>query len=678
MSRSQKEGTKGADTRVAALVGPYQSGKTTLLEALLHRSGTLHRKGKVKDSSTLGDASPEARKRAMSTEVNIAHAAYLEESWCFLDCPGSIELAEEARSAMMVADMTIVVCEPDPAKALTVYPLLKFLDDHDMPHAIFINKIDHGGSVQAMLEALQAVSSRPLVLREVPIREGSEVVGFVDLVSERAFRYEEGKPSALINLPDSLSSREEEARSEMLERLADFDDRLLEELLEDVTPGSDEIYDNLTKDLAEDLIVPVLFGSAEQEHGLNRVLKLLRHEAPGLDRCTERLGIPDDQGAMASVFKTLNAGQQGKLSFARVWRGPLADGITLRQGRVGGLFRPFGSRLDKVEAAGPGDIVALGRLEGASTGQLLTEQGIHRVDWPAPLSPLYALALGTQSQSDEVKLTAALAKICEEDRSLVAESNSETGELILSGQGSLHLGIALDRLKNRFGIEVTTRAPATAYKETIRKGTASHARHKKQSGGHGEFGDVHLDIKPLPRGSGFVFKDSVTGGAVPRSFIPAVEAGAKEYLQAGPLGGYPMVDLVVTLTDGQHHSVDSSEMAFRKAAFAALKAGMADCQPVLLEPIQLVDILIPNESTSKVQRLISGRRGQILGFDARDGWPGWDQVTVQIPASEMHDLINDLRSQTLGLGVFTQRFDHLAEVQGRAAETAIAARKAAQ
>ncbi|MGB0671170.1 MAG: elongation factor G [Rhodospirillales bacterium] len=665
-----------ATTRAIALVGPYLSGKTTLLEALLFRAEAVHRKGHAKDGSLSGDSSPEAKARSMSTEPNIADLSFLGDAWTVIDCPGSVELGQDALNAMMVADMTVVVCEPDPAKALTVSPLLKFLDDHDIPHLLFINKIDHGGSVQAMLEALQAVSNRPLVLREIPIREGETVVGFVDLVSERAFRFEDGAASKLINMPDSVVGREEEARAGLLETLADFDDTLLEELLEDVAPTSDEVYQNLTRDLADDLIVPVLFGSAEHDHGIGRLLKLLRHEAPDVKKTAERLGVPTGVGAAASVFKVLNAGQQGKLSIARVWTPGLKDGATLNGERVGGLFRFQGGKTDKIAEAAHGSVVALGRLDGASTGALFTEAGGAATDWPAPLEPLYALAIGAKSHADEVKLSGALQKICEEDVSLQLEHNQETGDLLLKGQGDQHLQIALERLANRFHIEVATHRPLTAYKETIRTSTEQHARHKKQSGGHGEFGDVHITIKPLPRGSGFAFTDTISGGAVPKQYIPAVEAGAKEALVAGPLG-FPVVDLAVTLTDGQFHSVDSSEMAFKKAAAQGMRDGLVACQPVLLEPIHQVAIDVPVDFTSKVQRLISGRRGQILGFDAKDGWSGWDRVSALMPEAEMHDLINELRSLTLGLGVYFARFDHLEELHGKGADQVVAERKAA-
>lgn len=662
---------KPSGPRVAALVGPYLSGKTTLLESILVATGTVHRKGNVRDGSTVGDSAPEARSRDMSTEVNVVSTEYLGEQWTFLDCPGSVEMSQDAMNALMVADTAIVVAEPEPTKAVTLAPILKALDSHGVPHMIFVNKMDHPDtSVRETLDALQAISSEPLVLREIPIREGETITGHVDLVSERAFRWQEGKPSELIKLPESVMDREQEARTEMLESLADFDDDLLEELLEDVVPSSDEVYANLTKDLAGNLIVPVFFGSAEHDNGVTRILKALRHETPECPAVAERLGV-DATGACAQVFKTLHAGQVGKLSIARILGGDVTDGMTLNGERVSGIYHMSGHKHDKIGKGTAGDVVAMGRMDSVQTGDFLTESGDVKSElWPAPLTPLFSIAVHAEDRADEVKLSGALHKVVEEDPSLSFEHDQDTGQLLLWGQGEIHLNIAVDRLKNRFNLAIAAERPQVPYKETISKSTTQHARHKKQSGGHGEFGDVHVDIKPLPRGTGFDFSDTITGGSVPKQYIPAVENGIKEYLATGPLG-FTVVDVSVTLTDGQFHAVDSSEMAFKKAAQQAMREGMPNCKPVLLEPICNVTISMPNEFTSNIQRLVSGRRGHILAFDAKDGWIGWDEVQAHIPQSEMHDMIIELRSMTQGVGTFAWTFDHLQELSGKLADDVV-------
>lgn len=660
--------------RCAAFVGPYLSGKTTLLEAILFRTSAITRKGSAKEGNTVGDSTPEARARQMSTELNVATTTYLDEVWTFLDCPGSIELAQEARNALLAADVAVIVCEPDPAKALTLSPLFRFLNDSGIPHLVFVNKMDGAEAhVRVALEAIQAVSARPLVLREIPIRDGEQVSGFVDLVSERAFRWQEGKSSELIPLPDKLAEPQSQARTEMLEALADFDDTLLEKLLEDVQPSTEEIYATLSRDLQEDQIVPVFFGSAENMHGITRLLKALRHETPEPAATAERLGFAADGEPCARIFKSVYAAHTGKLSFARIWRGEIADGATLNGERTSSINSMQGAKAEKLAKAGLGEVVAFGRLDGAATGTVLSPSG--KVDegeaWPDPLPPLTAHAIRAAQRSDEVKLSGALSRLVEEDPSLSYGHDSSTGELCLWGQGEVHLQIALDRLRNRYNMAVEASRPHVPYKETIRSPVTQHARHKKQSGGHGEFGDVHLEIEPLPRGSGFQFTDSITGGVVPKQYIPAVEIGVKEYMNRGPLG-FPVVDVAVRLIDGQFHSVDSSDMAFRKAGALAMREGMPKCSPVLLEPICSVRISVPTEFTSRVQRIVSGRRGQILGFEAKPGWSGWDEVAAQLPQAEMDGLIAELRSSTLGVGTFEWSFDHLQELSGKIADDIIA------
>lgn len=655
--------------RCAALVGPYLSGKTTLLESILFRTGAVTRKGSAKEGNTVGDSSQEARDRQMSTELNVAATSYLGETWTFLDCPGFIELAQDARNALMVADIAVVVCEPEPEKSLTLAPLFRFLDEQQIPHMVFINKMDNAGTeIRRTMEALQSVSDNKLVLREIPIRDGEQMTGFVDLVSERAFQWQPGKTSELIQVPETVADREREAREGMLEALADFDDDLMEKILEDVTPATDEIYANLTRDLQQDQIVPVFFGSADAMHGITRLLKALRHEAPEPAVTGERLGLAAEGEPCARVFKTLHAAHTGKLSLVRVWRGEVADGVTLGGERVSGVSRMLGTKTEKQAKAAAGEVVALGRLDSASTGTLLTPSGKDEgAAWPQPLKPMFSLAVRAQQRSDEVKLTGALSRLTDEDPSLSFGHDPDTGELLLMGQGEMHLLIAIDRLRNRYNMQIEAARPQVPYKETIRGTVSQHARHKKQSGGHGEFGDVHVDIRPLPRGTGFEFNDTITGGAVPKQYIPAVEAGVRDYMQRGPLG-FPVVDFAVTLTDGQFHAVDSSEMAFRKAAALAMREGMPKCNPVLLEPIFNVRIAIPNDFTSRVQRLVSGRRGQILGFEPKSDWVGWDEVSVMLPQAEMHGLIVELRSLTLGVGTFEWTFDHLQELSGKLAD----------
>ena len=332
------------------------------------------------------------------------------------------------------------------------------------------------------------------------------------------------------------------------------------------------------------------------------------------------------------------------------------------------LLRPFGQRLDKISEAKTGEIVALAKVDVLSAGQSLSAAGIApTADFPAADPPVFALSLAAKNRNDEVKLSGALHKIVEEDPSLSFEARGETHELLIKGQGEMHLKVAVDKLAGRYNVAVETTTPRVAYRETIQAGSQQHARYKRQTGGHGQFADIKVEIKPLPRGSGFRFVDKIVGGVVPRNFIPAVEEGLFEYTKEGPLG-QPVVDLEVTLFDGQFHAVDSSEMSFKMAARIAMSEAMPKCRPVLLEPILKVTVAAPSESTPRIQRLISGRRGQLLGYDARAGWNGWDEVSALMPEAEIADMIVEIRSVTQGVGTFRTEFDHLQELVGRTAD----------
>jgi elongation factor G len=658
------------EVRCVALVGPYLSGKTTLLESLLHVAGAIHRKGSVTEGTTIGNFSPEARARQMGVELNVAHAEYLGDAWRFIDCPGSVEFAQDSLNAIACADAAVVVCEPEIDRAVTLAPILKHLEDQGIPHILFINKMDDANnSVADVMAAMQQVSNLPLVLRQVPIREGDGVTGYVDLVSERAYHYNEDAVSDLIPLPDDMTAPAAQARYEMLESLADFNDDLLEKLLEEDIPETDDVYDNLAKDLQGNLIVPVVMGATANENGIKRLLKLLRHEVPNVAATIERKGLSADGEAVAQVFKTAHVPHAGKVSVARIWRGSLKDGEHLNGERISGLFRIQGEDREKLSSASAGEVVGFGRMEEVRTGDVLTPSGkIPEITgWPEVLSPVYAFAVGTENKADEVKMSGALAKLVEEDSSLVISHHQDTHQMLLEGQGEMHLQVAFDRLESKFNLKATKALPEVPYKETIRKTTSVHGRFKRQTGGHGQFGDVHVDIRPQPRGAGFTFEDKIHGGHVPKQYIPAVESGIKDYMVRGPLG-FPVVDFAVILTDGSYHAVDSSEQAFKQAARIAMTEGLPQCNPVLLEPIYEVRIQVPSEFTNKVHSLVSGRRGQLLGFDTLEGWKGWDQVVAHMPQAEIGDLIIELRSLTLGVGNFHATFDHMTELGGSEAE----------
>ncbi|WP_413172862.1 elongation factor G [Anabaena azotica] len=657
-------------SRNVAIVGPYLSGKTTLLESLLFVTGAISRKGNVKDGNTVGDSANEARDRRMSVEISAACTEYENTRFTFIDCPGSVEFAQETYNSLIGVDAAIVVCEPIKDRVLTLAPLFKFLDDWEIPHIVFVNKMDRANiHVLETLNALKAVSSRPLVLHQYPIMQGEQLTGFIDMVSEQAYQYHAGAPADPIPFPEELKAEEHQARAEMLEALANFDDHLLEELLEDIEPPQEEIIKDLKLELGADLVVPVFFGVAEQDFGVRPLLEALLREAPEPETTMERRLQTISDTPLAQVLKTFYTPQGGKISLVRVWQGTLTDGIVLNGVRAGGLYRLMGQQQQQVNQAVAGEIIAVSRLEGIKTGDTIsTNSHLKELPKAENLEPVFALAITPEKRNDEVKLSAAISKLLEEDSSLAWEQHGDTHEVILWGQGEIHLQVALDRLRRKYNLPMSTHLPQVPYKETIRKPVNSvHGRYKHQSGGHGQFGDVFLDIQPLPRGEGFNFNEKIVGGVVPRQYIPGVEMGVREFLTHGPLG-YPMVDVAVTLTNGSYHTVDSSEQAFKQAARLAMQTGIPQAQPTLLEPILKVDVNTPSEFTSKVLQLLSGRRGQILGYEGRHDWPGWDNVAAYLPQAEMQNFIVELRSLTLGVGSFHWEQDHLQEVPEKLAE----------
>jgi elongation factor G len=670
--------------RNIAIVGPFQSGKTTLLESILERTGAIQRQGRVADGSSAGDASPQARQHGHGVEMNVATVDFLGERFTFVDCPGSVEFLHDMRSALPSCDAAIVVCEPDERKVPALQVILRELEESGIPRFLFINKIDTATRrVRETLAMLQPASRTTLLLRQIPIWKNDIAIGFIDLALERAFIYREHAPSEVVEIPADELGQEREARFSMLERLADYDDALMEELIEEIEPPRDQVFDDLRKELRDGHVVPVLFGSAERGHGITRLLKALRHEAPDVTSTRNRLGVPATGAPLAQVIKTLHTGHGGKLSIARVLRGSFREGDTVLgsrggEARIAGLVRLLGGQQSRESEVAAGDTIAFARLESIASGETVaaSKQRPEAASSVAPPDPVYAVAITTRDRKDDVRLNAALAKLVEEDPALVVEHRPESGELRLSGQGEVHLKVALERLAERYGVAVDLHPTSVGYRETIRGAAAVRGRHKKQTGGHGQFGDVAIEVGPLGRGEGFAFSDKITGGVVPRQYIPSVEHGVREALQEGPMG-FPVVDVQVSLTDGSYHTVDSSDMAFRAAARLAMAEALPKCRPVLLEPVHAVEIAVPTEAMARATAIVTGRRGQILGFDGRPGWEGWDVLKALMPESEMGDLIIELRSATSGVGTFSSHFDHLAELSGKPAEAVVKRAQAA-
>jgi len=665
----------GAGARAIAIVGPAGAGKTTLAEALLHTAGAINRCGSVEAGTSLGDGSPEARARGSSTELNLCRFTWGGDTYTLLDAPGATGLAAEADCALAVADLALVVVPPEPGRAGLAEPLLRELDARGIPHAIFVNRIDKArGTVGALLEALQPLSRATLVARQMPIVSGGEVTGFVDLALDRAFRYREGGPSEPVELDDGVKAEEQQARMHLLEQLADHDDDLLERLLEDQVPDLPTIAHDLSRETAENLIVPVLFGSATHGFGLRRLLKALRHDTPAAAIAARRLGIA---GPAVEVFKVLGESQVGRLAVGRVFGGRLAEGAELKGAdgkalRAGSLFAVQGGGAARLAAAGDGEVVALAKADAVTAGMRLGIGVAAAAPAPSRARRLahHALAISVPDHADEVRLSGALNKLADEDLGLAWETLAETRETLLRGLDEEHLALAMERLRRRHGLKLATRPPTLPLRETVRKGASQRGRHKKQSGGHGQFGDVLIELRPLERGAGFVFEDRISGGVVPRQWIPAVEQGVRDAMARGPLG-FPVVDVAVALVDGSYHSVDSSELAFRTAGRLAMSAALAAAAPYLLEPVAEVTIEAPPGAASRITSALSSRRARVLGMAPREGWHQWETISALVPEAELGRLQAELRAASQGLATYASRTDHLAEVAGKTADQLI-------
>lgn len=661
--------------RAVALVGPAGAGKTSLSEALLFASGVIGRQGSIEAGTTVGDATPEARARKGSTEINLVRLDYLGDRFVVIDTPGSAAFMTDGLAALESSDFAILVIDPDPARAVLAEPMLRRIEKIGLPHAVFVNKIDQArGRIHDLLEALQPMSAAPLLARQIPIREGERITGFVDLALERAYHYRPGQPSEQIDIPADLSAREVSERFHMLETLADHDDALLEQLLLDETPSRDAIFADLIAETQANLVVPVLFGSALNGFGVRRLLKMLRHEVPSAKHAAERVGA---NGSGIHVFKISHGGAVGRVALARVLGGGLDEGAELvgpdgEQVRAGALFGLQGDKTVKVAHADSGDIIAIAKADNVRANAILGTKAAGDASFRLIEKPALnaAIAIVTRDRKDDVRLSTALHKLVEEDPALEWGQDAATHQMLLRGVNDEHLSVTLAKLNRRYGVAVDTQPPRIAYKETIRKSATQRGRHKKQSGGHGQYGDCIIEVRPLPRGEGFRFEDRITGGVIPKQWIPAVEAGVRDAMEKGPLG-FPVVDVAVMLVDGSYHSVDSSEIAFRMAGRTAMADALARCAPLLLEPMCHVSITAPSSATSKVTSAVSSRRGQMLGIDSADGKGRWDRLEAMLPEAGRHGLDAELRSLSQGLASYEAQFDHLAELGGKMADEVV-------
>ncbi len=645
-------------TKCVAILGANGVGKSTLAARLVALEG--------------GRMPP-----AQAHEIAVAEFAFLGDSWTVLDCPGSLEFMQQAMDALLVADIAVICASPNPEHAVLAAPFIRLTEQAHVPAVLFVNRVDEAQApARDIVAALQGYSRHPVVLRQMPIRDEGRIVGAVDLVSERAWKYREGEASELIEIPAGMLDDEHERRGEFLESLSEYDDWLLEELIEDRAPASGALYGICSRVLAEGTMVPAFIGSAEHSNGVFRLMKALRHEVPSLDALKARVDAGVDSGAgsgaLAASFLARHRKHVGKAVYLRAFA-ELKSGDRLGGGALGPLAVAKAEKFEQAQTVLPGQVFSAIKSDHLEGGRLYAADDVPAPGWYRPLQPLLRTGIAPAHDKDDAKLSEAIGKIVREDPSLTAGHDSETGAHVLAGQGALHLRRARETIADAFGVETVEKPLTPALRETISKPVDVHYRHKKQSGGAGQFADVKLKIGPVARGEGFQFDQAIHGGSVPKNYIPAVETGAKEATDRGPLG-FPVVDIVVALYDGQYHSVDSSDMAFRIAARGGVRQALDEAGAVLLEPIYEVRFFVPSVFTGALNPMVSSRRGQVLGFDRVTDAEGWDEFRALLPGTALDDLIADLRSITQGVGRYEAAFHHYQELYGRDAETMIQTR----
>lgn len=631
--------------RCFTVLGPSQSGKTELVRAL----------------AALEDGHPRSE---TAGHLTLTRFGFMGEDWCALDVSGGPEFARMGGAALLAADAAVLCVAPDPAEAVLAAPWLRAIEAAGVPCFVFVNRMDAPkGRMRDIVAALQAYTGHTVVLRQIPIREGGQIVGAIDLISERAWRYREGQPSQLVAMPKSEEEREHEARAELLEQMSDYDDALLEELIEDHEPATGALFEIARRETQHRDILPVFLGSASHRNGILRLMKALRHEAPDVSALKQRLGAAD---ALAVGFHAQIRKHLGKCVMIRALEPGLRQGATLAGAGIGGLADIGGKAgADHLEKGEVGITVKSDQIDA---GRIFTAKAALPVpDWARGCPPALARIVTPLHERDEVRLSAALTRLAEADPMLSLGQDQATGHALLRLQGPMHERHVLATLADDFGVEVQMRVPDPRYLETISTPVDEHYRHRKQSGGAGQFADVAISVRPAGRGEGFGFSEVVKGGAVPRNFIPAVEEGAREALDRGPLG-FPVTDLAVTLTDGKHHAVDSNDFAFRTAGRMALREALAKAGPVLLQPIERVDIHVPSVYSGAMVSMVSSLKGQVLGFDRDPEFRGWDLFRALLPASSEEELILALGGATQGTAWHETAFDHYEEIYGREAE----------
>ncbi len=672
--------------RNVALVGHGGSGKTSLAEALLFVTGATTRQGSVDQGSSLLDYDPEEQERKISLGLAVASVEWKGHKINLIDTPGYADFSGDARAALRAADLALFVVSAVDGVEVQTEMLWKAASDEGIPRAIFITKLDRErASFARTLAELREVFGKRVAPVQVPIGEEATLSGVVRVVSGKSFVYgpddrigsvSDAPPREVVNLV-------EETHTALVESVVETDDNLMERYFEGEEPSAEVIVSTVHKGMLAGEIFPVLVGAASRRIGVDTLCEFLIDFAPNpLERSLPPIASGDpipvavDGPALAYVFKTISDPFVGRISMFRVYSGTIAPDADLEitgggHVRMHNLFYLMGKDHVDAHTLGCGDIAAVAKAENVHAGATLRSPGVGvtlaPVSFPRPVTQL---AIFPKSQHDEEKLSTALQRMLEEDPTLRVERNAETGQTVLSGLGDTHLDVTIARIHRKFGVDVETSLPKIPYRETITTSGEAEGKHKKQSGGRGQFGVANVKFAPRPRGSGYEYIDAVKGGAIPRQFIPAVDKGIQEALGRGILAGYPVIDISAEVYDGKYHAVDSDELSFRMAGIQAVRAAAPNLGPVLLEPIMRVTIRVPEEDTGDVMGDINAKRGRVLGIDS-DG--GARVIQAEIPMAEVQRYAADLRSMTSGRGTFELEFDHYAEVPHQEASKVIAA-----
>ena len=664
-----------AQIRNVALVGHGGVGKTTLAEALLADAGVIGRVGRVEDGTTVTDTEPEEIKRHLS--VSTALAAF-ESHGCklnLLDCPGYADFFAEVQAGLALADLAVIVVSAVEGVEVQTEVAWEAAAELNLPRMIFINKLDRErASFDRTLEQLRDRFGAGVAPLELPVGEETSFRGVIDLLSDTAYIYGDDGVGREEEVPAELANTEHVVHDALVEGIVVADDNLMERYLEGDMPSFDELEKTLALGVADATVFPVVCGSASKRIGVDRLAQFLTEIAPSpisrpplhVIAGDKETDIPCDPNGepLAVIGKTIADPFVGRVSLMKVCSGTLKPDTVLTNSRtraderLHSLFTLRGKEHEPVSEVPAGDIVAVAKLADSATGDTLAPKGTPvRAPMPTPAPPALWVAIKPKSKGDDDKLMTSLHRLQEEDPTLVVERNEETHQSLLGGAGETHLAVISERLTRTFGVEVVTEDVAVPYRETITKPATAEGKHKKQSGGHGQYGVCTITIAPLERGEGFRFVDKVVGGAIPRQFIPAVEKGVLEAMAQGGPHGHPVVDLEVTLTDGKYHSVDSSEMSFKMAGALALRDAMANAGPVLLEPLSCLKVTAPSPYQGDIMGDLNARRGRVQQTDTS---PDGARVTItaQVPTSELRRYATDLRSLTGGRGSFTMEHDH--------------------